>query len=97
MSNQKPPTVKELIEQSRINLLSTQANANTTAVNSFDAVATQLIIFVEQSSKRDVEIQRLQELLRKNNIDFTLHVEPVKLSDNLAVVPESETPPTSES
>lgn len=93
MSSQKPPTIKELVEQSRTILLSTQANANTAAVNSYDAVAFQLVQFAELSNTQAIEIQRLQELLRKNNIQFTL---TVKLPENKIAVtePELETPPT---
>lgn len=94
MNNQKPPTVKEFIENGRTILLSTQANANTAAVNYCDGLANQLGQFVELSGKQEVEIQRLQELLRKNNIQFILPVESIKLPENKAVVrePELETP-----
>ena len=99
MSNQKQLTVKELIERGRTLLLSTQANANTTSINSYDTIANQLVQFVELSNKQSVEILRLQELCRKNNIQFTLPPpEPVKLSENVAVIPEPkpslETPET---
>ena len=97
MNEQKQLTVKELIEKDRIHLLSTQANANTGAINCYDEIATQLMAFVELSNKQAVQIKNLQELCRKNNIDFVLPVEPVKLPENLAVVPEPklETPETS--
>lgn len=99
MSNQKPLTVVELIEQGRIRLLSSQANDNVTSITSYDTIANELIKFAELSNQHAIEIQRLQELLRKNNIQFTLPVEPVKLPENVAVVPEPkvETPPTTQS
>lgn len=96
MSEQKQLTVTELINQGRTILLSTQANANTTSVNSFDAISKQLVMFAEHSNTLAIEVQRLQDLLRKNNIQFTLPPpEPVKLPENVAVIPEPE--PTSQS
>lgn len=91
MSEQKQLTVTELIQQGRNNLLNTQANANTAAVNSYDTIANQLVQFAELSNKQSVEIKHLQELCRKNGIDFTLPPpEPVKLSENVAVIPKPE-------
>lgn len=89
MSEQKPPTVIELIQQTR-----------TIPVTNYDAIANQLIQFSELSNKQAMEIQRLQEILRKNNIQFTHSPqESVKLPENVAVTsePKVETPPTSQS
>lgn len=71
---QKPPTVAELIQQTR-----------TIPVKNYDAIANQLIQFSELSTIQGVEIIRLQDLLRKHNIQFT--------------IPETqlETPPTTQS
>lgn len=88
MSNQKPPTVEELIEKGETELLKTQGNATTTSHNVYKTIATQLVMFAELSNTQAIEIQRLQELLRQNNIQFTLPAEPVKLPENMAVVPE---------
>ncbi len=100
MSDQKPKTVTELINEGRIHLLSTQANASTAAINTYDTITNQLVQFAELSNTLTIEVQRLQEILRKNNIQFTLPPpEPVKLPDNVAVIPEPKvkTPPTSQS
>lgn len=69
-----PPTVAELIQQTR-----------TIPVKNYDAIANQLIQFSELSARQGVEIIRLQDLLRKHNIQFTFPE------------PQLETPETTQS
>lgn len=69
-----PPTVAELIQQTR-----------TIPVKNYDAIANQLIQFSELSTIQGVEIKRLQDLLRKHNIQFTIPE------------PQLETPETTQS
>jgi len=91
----------EIIEQGETETLKTQAKANNTSSSWYKTLATMLLQFAENSNKQATEILRLQELLRKNGIQFILPVEPVKLPENTAVVPtpepELETPPTTQS
>lgn len=94
MNEQKVPTVVELIEKGETELLSNQAKANTISHNVYQTIAVQLVKFAELSNQREVEIQRLQELLRQNNIQFILPPKPVKLPENMAVIPEIEIPET---
>lgn len=85
MNEQKQQTVQELIEQADIESDRAQTNAITTSTNCRKALAMQLVKFAELSNTQAIEIQRLQELLRENHIQFTL---PIK--------PTLETPPTTE-
>lgn len=88
----------ELINQIDSECGKAQTNAITTSTNGLKTLANQLIQFSELSNTLTIEVKRLQELLRKNNIQFTLPPpEPVKLPENLAVVPDLETPPTTQS
>lgn len=97
MSSQNPPTIIELIDKVDSECGKAQINAITTSTNGIKTLAIQLVQFAELSKKHATEILRLQELLRRNNIQFTLPTsEPVKLPENTALVPEPtlETPPT---
>ena len=89
MSEQKQKTVQELIDQADMESDRAQTNAITISTNCRKAIAIQLVQFAELSNTLTIEVQRLQELLRKNNIQFTLPPpEPVKLPENVVVIPE---------
>jgi len=88
----------ELIEKGETELLSTLGKSTTISHNVYKTIATQLVHFAELSNSQAIEIERLQELLRRNNIQFTLPAEPVKFPENTANVIDAklETPPTTE-
>jgi uncharacterized protein YllA (UPF0747 family) len=68
--NQMP--LEQAVNNMRDNILRTQSQASTAAITSFDGIVDQLKVFALQINDRNTEIQRLQELLKKNNIDFAV-------------------------
>lgn len=68
--NQMP--LEQAVANMRDNILRTQSQASTAAITSFDGIVEQLKVFALQINDRNTEIQRLQELLKKNNIDHAV-------------------------
>ena len=73
MANQpRPQPLEEVVNKMRDNILRTQSQASTTAITSFDSMIEQLKVFVFQINDKNTEITRLQELCKKNNIDYAV-------------------------
>jgi len=70
--NKPQPTLEEGINTMRDNILRTQSQCNTASITSFDNCVEQLKIFVGQINAQSAEIIRLQELCKKNKIDFAI-------------------------
>lgn len=68
--NQMP--LEQAVQNMRDNILRTQSQASTAAITSFDGIVDQLKVFALQINDRNSEIQRLQELCKKNNIDYAV-------------------------
>ena len=75
MSNQQP-SIEQVITNMRDNILRSQSQASTTCITSFDNMVQQMQVFAMQINDKNAELTRLQELCKKNNIDFA--VPPVK-------------------
>ena len=91
--NQNQPTIDQVIQQMRDDILRTQSTASTAAILGFDKLVDQMRVFASQINDRNIEITRLRELCTKNNIDFAIPpAEPVKLPENKAVTPPKEAP-----
>ena len=69
MQQNNQPSIEQVINKMRDDMLRTQSTANTTAVLGFDNLVEQLKIFAHQINDKNNEIARLAELCRKNNID----------------------------
>jgi len=90
LNQQQPPQLQEVIDQVRDNILRTQSTSNTASITGFDSLVAQLKIFVGQINAQSVEIKRLQELCKKNKIDFAIPPpKPVKLPESKIVPPET--------
>lgn len=68
--------LEQAVNNMRDNILRTQSQASTAGITAFDSMVEQLKVFVLQINDKSTEITRLQELCKKNNIDFA--VPPVK-------------------
>jgi len=66
------PSLDEIINKMRDNILRTQSQASTVAITSYDSLIEQLKLFARQLNESNVEVKRLQELCKKNNIDVTI-------------------------
>jgi len=85
--NQMP--LEQAVSNMRDNILRTQSQASTAAITSFDGIVEQLKVFALQINDRNTEIQRLQELCKKNNIDHA--VPPVEAKPVKAETPKPAT------
>jgi len=70
--NQQPPLLQDVVNSMRDNILRTQSQSQTVAITSYDALVDQLAKFGAQLNDKNVEIVRLQELCKKNNIDYSI-------------------------
>ena len=84
-SSSNPPSLEEGINNMRDNILRTQSQCSTAAITSFDNMVNQLKIFAQQINDKSVEIVRLQQLCKKNSIEYA--IPPV------VVPPKPEEPP----
>ncbi len=71
-SSSNPPSLEEGINNMRDNILRTQSQCSTAAITSFDNMVNQLKIFAQQINDKSVEIVRLQQLCKKNNIEYAI-------------------------
>jgi len=82
------PTLDEVINNMRDNILRTQSQSSTASITGYDNLVEQLKIFVNQINAQSTEILRLQELCKKSNIDYTIPAPPpVVLPKNEGVTP----------
>lgn len=65
-------SIEEAINQMRDNILRTQSQSNTASITGFDSLVSQLQVFGKQLNDRNMEIARLQELCKKNNIEYAV-------------------------
>lgn len=72
LNQQQQPQLQEVIDQMRDNILRTQSTSNTASITGFDSLVGQLKIFVGQINAQSTELKRLQELCKKNNIDYAI-------------------------
>ena len=56
----------------RDNILRTQSQCSTVAITAYDNMVSQLKIFAQQINDKTVEITRLQQLCKTNNVDFAI-------------------------
>ena len=71
-SSSNPPSLEDAINTMRDNILRTQSQSSTAAITAFDNMVTQLKVFVQQINDKSIEILRLQELCKTNNIDTAI-------------------------
>jgi len=69
------PSIEQVINKMRDDVLRSQSTASTTSILSFDNLVEQMKIFVRQINEKDMEIMRLHELCKKNNVDYTVKPE----------------------
>lgn len=88
--NQQPPLLQDVVNNMRDNILRTQSQASTIAITSYDGIVEQLVKFGEQLNDKNVEIVRLQELCKKNNIDYAIAPQIVSPSTQQISNPKAE-------
>ncbi len=71
-SSSNSQSIEETINNMRDSILRTQSQCSTAAITSFDNMVNQLKIFAKQINDKSVEIVRLQQLCKTNNIDFAI-------------------------
>lgn len=64
--------LEQVVNNMRDNILRSNSQASTASITSFDQLVEQLKIFAAQINDKNVEVLRLQELCKKNNIDFAI-------------------------
>jgi hypothetical protein len=85
------PSIEQVINKMRDDVLRSQSTASTTSILSFDNLVEQMKIFVRQINDKDVEIMRLHELCKKNNVDYTVKIEtPQKSTPAAKVTPTTK-------
>ncbi len=72
MASSSTPSLEEAVNSMRDNILRTQSQCSTAAITSFDNMVNQLKIFAQQINDKTLEITRLQELCKKNNIEYAI-------------------------
>ncbi len=86
--DKKPLTLEEGINMMRDSILRSQSIANTASITGFDNCVEQLKAFVKAINDKDAEIIRLQELCKKNEIDYSIPPPiPTVLQENEVVSP----------
>jgi len=94
--NNKPVSLEEAVNLMRDNILRTQSTSNTASITGFDKLVEQLGLFVKQINDQSTEIIRLQQVCKKNSIDYAIPPPPpVKLPTNPGVIPPKEEKPKS--
>jgi len=76
------PSIEQVINKMRDDVLRSQSTASTTSILSFDNLVEQMKIFVRQINDKDSEIMRLHELCKKNNVDYA--VKPEETPEKIA-------------
>lgn len=76
LTNKKPLLLQDVVDSMRDNILRSQSQSNTAAITGFDNLVEQLKVFVNQINSQSAEILRIQELCKKNNIDYSIAPEP---------------------
>ena len=64
------PTLEEAIEKLRSEIVITHSKTEQTSLNGFDVLVNQIKGYAQMINNQTDEIKRLQELCKKNNIDF---------------------------
>ena len=92
LNQQQPPLLQDVINQMRDNILRTQSNSHTAAITGFDNLVEQCKVFVNQINAQSGEVTRLQELCKKNKIDFAIPPpEPIKIPESKITPPPGDT------
>ncbi len=92
-STQNPQiSIDQAIQNTRKDILEKQADSNVSTITGFDGMVQQFRALAKQFQTQNVELGRLQELCKKNNINTKIiTVPPVKeLPKNEAVTPPIE-------
>ena len=66
------PSLDEVVNKMRDNILRSQSQASTVAITSYDNLLEQLKLFARQVNESNLELKRLRELCKKNNIDTAI-------------------------
>ncbi len=66
------PSLDEVVSKMRDNILRSQSQASTVAITSYDSLLEQLKVFARQVNESNLEMKRLLELCKKNNIDSAI-------------------------
>lgn len=77
MQTNNAPSIDQVINKMRDDVLRSQSTASTTSILSFDNLVEQMKIFVRQINVKDAEIMRLHELCKKNKVDYAVKKEEV--------------------
>ena len=80
MQTNNAPSIEQVINKMRDDVLRSQSTASTTSILSFDNLVEQMKIFVRQINDKDVEIMRIHELCKKNNVDYAVKKEEKPIS-----------------
>ena len=80
---QNSPTLEQIIAQLRDGISRTHSNAEYSALSSFDKLVDQLKAFAVQINEKNTEIIRLQQLCKKNSIEYA----PKKLEEKPIIPP----------
>ena len=70
MQPNNSPSIEQVIQKMRDDMIRTQSTANTTAILGFDQLVDQLKVFSQQIVQKNNEIIRLTALCKKNSIDI---------------------------
>ena len=86
MSAQKPqPTIEQILNNMRNELVLVQSRSNQLSLDSFDKLVVQIQQFSNVLNTKQQEINRLEELCKKNSIDST-----IKKQEKPLVVPPAK-------
>lgn len=70
--NKPQSSLEDVINSMRDNILRTQSQSNTASITGFDNMVEQIKVFFGQINAQSAEIIRLQELCKKNKIDYAI-------------------------
>lgn len=86
MSAQNPqPTIEQILNNMRNELVLVQSRSNQLSLDSFDKLVAQIQQFSNALNTKQQEINRLEELCKKNSIDST-----IKKQEKPLVVPPAK-------
>lgn len=86
-------SLDEIIKKMRDDMIRTQSDSQTTAITAFDSLVSQLRIYGAKLNDNNIEIKRLQELCRKNDIDFAISPEKPKVETEITPVVTTKSVP----
>jgi len=90
----------EMVNNSRDEIIRKQSDSNTASITAYDGLTRLLQSTLKQIQNQEKEIIRIQELCRKNNIDYAIPppqvVAPQSSTQELTNLPEESVPKTTQ-